>query len=639
MRSQSAIAEPALPACADAGQIRAHLKRVLSSPQFAASTRLTQFLSFVVETTLAGQGHELKESLIAVEVYGRRPDYNPQIDSTVRVEAGRLRARLRQYYDGAHGSDGVRIELPRGGYVPLFVMVPPSDAAVAEVPVAESGFAWRRCLGIPAALLCGVCALLAWTRISARTNSPMQSVAVLPFVCPGGEDSFCHGLTDEVSVSLGRGGARVRVAAGSTMAQQTHSAADVRNPGREHMVRAVLQGTVRRDGVRMVLTANLTDTRDGYQMWADRYESDDAHATTAQRKFSAGIAAGVTRALTGNTRTEPDDRTMDLYHRAMELLRIPVMKNGIPEKMPESVVESVRLFREVTARCPQFGGGWAGLAEATEWQYELGGNTRADLLAGTEAAAHKAVEVAPELVDGWKVLTSILFYRKWDLQGAEAACRRALELDPRDVAIRQRYIDILRVLRRSERAQSAVDEAIRIQPAAAPFRIRRALLLYEAGIYDEALREAQAASELTNQIPAYPMTLWVQGLCLEQKGQLAEAERMFRSALQVQQHDPWSEPALGHLLGRMHRRSEAEAILQELTRQHARGRMTHVEQALVHAGLGRAEEAVACLERAWTERDDSLLSIPMEPRFRTLASDARFRSLLARLKDIAGARS
>ena len=72
---------------------------VLASREFAGAPRLAKFLTFVVETALAGDADQIKESLIAVEVYGRRPDYNPQIDSTVRVEAGRLRARLRQYYE------------------------------------------------------------------------------------------------------------------------------------------------------------------------------------------------------------------------------------------------------------------------------------------------------------------------------------------------------------------------------------------------------------------------------------------------------------------------------------------------------------------------------------------------------------
>jgi tetratricopeptide (TPR) repeat protein len=104
----------------DEPTLRAHLARVVQSPQFAAAPKLVKFLTFVVETVLAGDGDQIKESLVAVEVYGRRPDYNPQIDSTVRVEAGRLRARLRQYYETAGHEEPLEIDVPKGTYAPVF---------------------------------------------------------------------------------------------------------------------------------------------------------------------------------------------------------------------------------------------------------------------------------------------------------------------------------------------------------------------------------------------------------------------------------------------------------------------------------------------------------------------------------------
>ena len=104
----------------DVRLIRSHLARVVESPQFRGAPKLSRFLTFVVDTALAGQGGQIKESLIGVEVYGRPADYNPQIDSTVRVEAGRLRARLRQYYETTGQDEPVEIELPKGRYVPVF---------------------------------------------------------------------------------------------------------------------------------------------------------------------------------------------------------------------------------------------------------------------------------------------------------------------------------------------------------------------------------------------------------------------------------------------------------------------------------------------------------------------------------------
>ena len=99
---------------------RRELERVLSSPGFQRNERMSRFLRFLAERHLEGQGDQLKESVIAVEVFGRKPDHNPVQDSIVRTEAGRLRGRLAEYYVGEGKNDAIVIELPKGGYTPAF---------------------------------------------------------------------------------------------------------------------------------------------------------------------------------------------------------------------------------------------------------------------------------------------------------------------------------------------------------------------------------------------------------------------------------------------------------------------------------------------------------------------------------------
>src|SRR5262245_66060888 len=98
--------------------IREELERVLSGAAFARSERVSKLLRFLVERHIEGRDDELKESVIGVEVFGRRPDYDPKLDSTVRTEAVRLRARLTKYYSTEGSQDPLVIELPKGGYVP-----------------------------------------------------------------------------------------------------------------------------------------------------------------------------------------------------------------------------------------------------------------------------------------------------------------------------------------------------------------------------------------------------------------------------------------------------------------------------------------------------------------------------------------
>jgi TolB-like protein len=264
MRSQTALAEQVAETTPAAEAIRSHVGRVLASPQFAGAPRLAGFLSFVVEMALAGDGEQIKESLIAVEVYGRRPDYNPQVDSTVRVEAGRLRARLRQYYETSGQDEAVRIELPKGAYVPVFRECPRTEAhpAAPKTPLPRKRVRWPYML-IPAAFFAIVAVFVA----RLRTHEPVtiESLAVLPFLNLSDDRAtaeFCDTFTEELTTTLARD-ARVRVTAGRIMARYKNAAADVGRIGRDHGVRAVLEGSVRRDGDRIVMTTQLIDTRSG----------------------------------------------------------------------------------------------------------------------------------------------------------------------------------------------------------------------------------------------------------------------------------------------------------------------------------------------------------------------------------------
>jgi hypothetical protein len=101
-------------------RVRSELDKISNSESFQRSPQLQRFLRFIVEETLSGRGDGLKEYVIGTEAFGRPPDYDPQLDSPVRVEAHRLRAALEQYYQQAAPADGIRIELNKGSYVPFF---------------------------------------------------------------------------------------------------------------------------------------------------------------------------------------------------------------------------------------------------------------------------------------------------------------------------------------------------------------------------------------------------------------------------------------------------------------------------------------------------------------------------------------
>src|SRR5438045_4960092 len=118
----------------EAQAVRRQLEQVLESAGFSRNERLSRFLRFVVEGHLDGKDHELKESVIAIEVFGRRPNFDSRVDPVVRTEAARLRARLNDYYIKEGKTDALVIELPKGGYVPLFREVEKESQVIAPIP-------------------------------------------------------------------------------------------------------------------------------------------------------------------------------------------------------------------------------------------------------------------------------------------------------------------------------------------------------------------------------------------------------------------------------------------------------------------------------------------------------------------------
>ena len=123
--------------------VRAQLERILASEVFSRSQHLRRFLSFIVEESLAGPGHSLKESVLAHELYGKATDFDGGTDPVVRVDARRLRDKLREYYEDR--SDPVVISLPKGTYVPVFEANSDSRTDTAP-PVVVPGLDERRTL-------------------------------------------------------------------------------------------------------------------------------------------------------------------------------------------------------------------------------------------------------------------------------------------------------------------------------------------------------------------------------------------------------------------------------------------------------------------------------------------------------------
>jgi TolB-like protein len=234
----------------NAATVNHHLDQALSSPLFRKAERQSRFLRFVVDVALQSPEATIKEFDIAIAVYDRRPDYDPRTDPIVRVEAARLRARLREYY-AVTPPDGVRIDLPKGGYLPLFISIEEAPAQLAS----------------------NLSILVA----------PFRSLSTDPR-----DQSFCDGLTEEVVHRLAQD-SRLRVITQSAAAWLEQSGPKPR---------FVLEASVRKAAMEIRLALHLIEvTGDGSMRLSKIYQSTINEVFAIQERLAEEIRGDIIAAL------------------------------------------------------------------------------------------------------------------------------------------------------------------------------------------------------------------------------------------------------------------------------------------------------------------------------------------------------
>jgi TolB-like protein len=282
-------------------EIREQLDRILASEPFANSDRLRRFLRYVVDRTLTGEGDRLKEYVIGAEVFDRTDQYDPRLDSIVRVEAGRLRAKLDEYYIGAGRLDPVVIRLPRGGYAPAFAHAEPAAATPPAAEVKEVARGPRRWRGYGLATAVGLTLLLAGIAVGRSTisgpvnSTPRVAIAVLPFASYSTDEAIrllAARVTSGVAGELARVGSLAVVSQTSAL-----QFADRRGPLRDVAAalnaEVILEGSVLVDGERVRVDARLVDAATDRKFWVEEFVGDAADVRELERRVAAAAAAGI----------------------------------------------------------------------------------------------------------------------------------------------------------------------------------------------------------------------------------------------------------------------------------------------------------------------------------------------------------
>lgn len=484
------------------------LEKVLSSPQFQGSERSMKLLRFVVEHTLRGESDRLKEYTLGMDALGKGQSFDPRVDPIVRSEMSRLRTRLEKYYLTEGRPDPIVIVLPKGSYAPRFE----KRAVTTDSAPAKSRWLGWTALGLAAAA--GV--LLLFMSVWWRAPQPTQtvSVAVIPFAnvsADATQEFFSDGITDEIASALARVPSLRIVARSSayTFKNQTKQAVEVGQAlGATHLI----EGSVRVDGSRFRITAQLIEARSGLQVWSETYERNVSDVFATQEEIAQAIAHSLRLPLglhdTGSlvrNRTA-DTETYDQYLRAKALVRTRGLK---------PLTDATALLENVVARDPAYAPAWAVLAIAYEVQpiFEpayLGLDTTRlsqvvrNVLPKADAAARKAVALDPSLPEGYAALA-----HSEDLRGhlveAEDLYLKALALNAETPDALHYYADLLAAAGRLKEAFAIRQRLQVLEPFVPIFNGNTAAHLWLNGQTDAAIALVKTVPDTVLQSFYIPM--------------------------------------------------------------------------------------------------------------------------------------
>lgn len=271
-----------------ADDVRLQLDRILSSEPFANSDRLSRFLRYVVERSLAGEGDRLKEYVIGTEVFDRGERYDPRLDSIVRVEAGRLRSKLEEYYTQHGSSDAVIVRMPRGGYAPSFERR--QRAAPAATRISR-----KLALGSVAALV--LTGMVAWGAVRwsrAETRGSETTIAVLPFKTFSTDESvtlLAARVTDGVTSELARL-RTVEVVSHTSAIQFAGTRRPLKEIAQALGADVVMEASVTMEANRaLVVQARLVDAVSDRKFWVEEFTAAATDVRDLERRIAAAVAA------------------------------------------------------------------------------------------------------------------------------------------------------------------------------------------------------------------------------------------------------------------------------------------------------------------------------------------------------------
>ena len=460
-----------------------------------------------------------------------------------------------------------------------------------------------------------------------RPVSAIHSVAVLPLSnlsSDASQEYFADGMTDELITQLAQIGALRVISRTSAMTyKNTHKRlADI---ARELDIQAVVEGSVLRVGDRVRITAQLIRVPADEHLWAQSYEGSFRDTLALQGQVSQAIAEQIKANVSQRERQAMSTARIVNPQAYEAYLKGRYFWN---KRDAEGFKKAIEYFQSAIAADPGYAEAYSGLADT----YALAGGWEYGVLAPQEAAprAHEAATQAvllnPMLSEAHTSLAFALDMSTWDWAGAEREFRRAIELNPGYATVHHWYGYHLVMVGRSDEGIAELRKAESLDPLSLIISAGVADVLYISHRFDEAAHQLRKTLEMD---PNFAMAHYQMGQVLVQQHRADAAIAEFERAIQLAGHSPAFDANLASAYAISERIAAAHQIAADLERLPDPNGAVYANLALIYTSLGRADEAMGWLDKAYQARFEAVMLV--RPPFDPLRGDARFKALMGRV--------
>jgi serine/threonine-protein kinase len=464
------------------------------------------------------------------------------------------------------------------------------------------------------------------TETGSSSVSSTKGIAVLPFVnmsADKADEYLSDGMTEELLNVLSKvKGLRVPGRSSSFAFKGKNEEDIFRKVGAQLHVNSVLEGSVRKVGDKLRITAQLINVANGYHLWSETYDRDvkdilGVESEVAQRVvdvLKVQLGVGDARSLTKKATENPEAHRLYLlgrYHSA--------------KYTQSDVAEAVRYYEQALQLDPGFALAYCGLAD----NYALkGGNTMPgrEAWAKQKTLAQKALDLDPDLAEAHLSLgTALIGTFHWP--GAEKEIKRALELNPNLAMAYDASAWLLTIFGRFDEAIAKQRKALELDPLNPFLNGDLGWFLYWARRYDEAISQLRSSIEL---FPSDAFSHFALGWCFIKKGSVPEAKAEFERATKLDDL-PWYIGALGYTNATAGDRAKAEEILRQLDELAERRYVTPNARVPVYLGLGEKDKVLDWLEKSYQDQDGVCWQLKLDQMYDGLRSNPRFKKLITRI--------